>query len=194
LRTEQARLSGELQRLTAAGEGRALADARRAQDEARSLSEKLRAAQEELDAAEARAVELERKLSLQPAQPQAAPSEDELPTAEDAAEFLVPVLTREFYDSLERWDRRMQRAVFEKIHLLAQNWRHGSLRALQLEGVPDYYRIRVATDVRLIYQRKGSQLEILSLIDREDLDRYIRQARTRQGTERGKSEAPSKTS
>ena len=76
------------------------------------------------------------------------------------------------------------------MNLLAQNWRHGSLRALQLEGVPGYYRIRIATDVRLIYRREGAQLEILSLIDREDLDRYIRQARTRQGEARGKSEAP----
>ena len=73
----------------------------------------------------------------------------------------------------------MQRAAFDKIHRLATDWRHGSLRALQLEGVPGYYRIRVATDVRLIYRRDGNHLEILSLIDREDLDRYIRQARTR---------------
>src|SRR5216683_2161722 len=55
-----------------------------------------------------------------------------------------------------------------------------SLRAIALEGLPGYYRIRVATDVRLIYRRgEGNTLEILSLIDREDLDRYIRQARTR---------------
>jgi len=33
--------------------------------------------------------------------------------------------------------------------------------------------------VRLIYRRDGNHLEILSLIDREDLDRYVRQARTR---------------
>ena len=66
-----------------------------------------------------------------------------------------------------------------KIHRLGNDWRHGSLRALALEGVPGYYRIRVATDVRLIYRRDGNRLEVLSLIDREDLDRYIRQARTR---------------
>src|SRR5436305_10759730 len=29
---------------------------------------------------------------------------------------------------------RMQRAAFDKIHRLATDWRHGSLRALQLEG------------------------------------------------------------
>jgi glutamate racemase len=39
---------------------------------------------------------------------------------------------------------------------------------------------RVATDVRLIYRRKADDsVEILSLIDREDLDRYVRQAKTR---------------
>lgn len=191
LQAEHARVAGELKRLVAAGEGRALADARRSQDEARSLSEKLRAAEERLEEAEDRADAAERKLEQQSARPQPqAQSEDALPSAEEAAEFLVPVLTREFYDSIERWDRRLQRAAFEKIHLLAQNWRHPSLRALQLQGVPGYYRIRIATDVRLIYRREGGALEILSLIDREDLDRYVSQARTRQGESRGKSEAP----
>jgi len=55
--------------------------------------------------------------------------------AEEAAECVVPVLTREFYESIERWDRRMQRAAFDKVSLLARDWRHGSLRALALEGV-----------------------------------------------------------
>ena len=54
----------------------------------------------------------------------------------------------------------MQRAVFDKIHRLANDWRHGSLRALALEGVPGYYRIRVATAVRLIYRRDGGQLSL----------------------------------
>jgi Txe/YoeB family toxin of Txe-Axe toxin-antitoxin module len=104
----------------------------------------------------------------------------ELVSAEEAATFLIPIFTREFYDSIQRWDRRMQRAAFDKVSLLARDWRHGSLRALALEGLPGYYRIRIATDVRLIYRRgEGNALEILSLIDREDLDRYIRQARTR---------------
>jgi mRNA-degrading endonuclease RelE of RelBE toxin-antitoxin system len=111
----------------------------------------------------------------------AAPSEDEtLPSAEEAATFLIPIFTREFYDSIQSWDRRMQRAAFDKVSLLARDWRHGSLRAIALEGLPGYYRIRIATDVRLIYRRgEGNTVEILSLIDREDLDRYIRQARTR---------------
>jgi Txe/YoeB family toxin of Txe-Axe toxin-antitoxin module len=180
-RGDVSRLSAEVARLSAAGEGRALADARRYADEARALAEKLRAAEEARDAAEERVAQLERRLSQAPqavALPQPA-GEADLPTEEEAATFLVPVLTREFYDSIQRWDRRMQRAAFDKIHRLANDWRHGSLRALALEGVPGYYRIRVATDVRLIYRRDGNRLEILSLIDREDLDRYIRQARTR---------------
>jgi Txe/YoeB family toxin of Txe-Axe toxin-antitoxin module len=179
-RAEVARLSAEVARLSAAGEGRALADARRFADEARALAEKLRASEEAREAAEERAEQLQRRASQ--AQPLPLPqttNDAELPSEEEAATFLVPVLTREFYDSIQRWDRRMQRAAFDKIHRLANDWRHGSLRALPLEGVPGYYRIRVATDVRLIYRRDGSRLEILSLIDREDLDRYIRQARTR---------------
>jgi hypothetical protein len=181
LRAEQARLSAEVARLTAAGEGRALSDARRAMDEARALAEKLRTAEAELQAEVERRDLAEKRLRSAAAAPQAAAlAPEDLPSDEEAATFLVPVLTREFYDSIDRWDRRMQRAAFDKIHRLAHDWRHGSLRAIPLEGVPGYYRIRVATDVRLIYRRDGAQLEILSLIDREDLDRYIRQARTRQ--------------
>ena len=79
-------------------------------------------------------------------------------------------------------DRRIQRAAFKQAYLLAQDHRHPSLRALALEGLPGYYRVRVATDVRLLYRRTGdrqNEIEILSLIDREDLDRYVRQAKTR---------------
>jgi hypothetical protein len=180
LRAELERASAELSRLNAAGEGRAIADARRLADEARSLSEKLKAAVAERDMNEARVALLEKRLVAQPAAaPLATAVPDELPTEEEAASFLIPVFTREFYGSIDRWAPRMQRAAFDKIHLLAHDWRHGSLRAIALEGLPGYYRIRVATDVRLIYRRDGLKLEILSLIDREDLDRYIRQARTR---------------
>ncbi len=181
LRAELNRASSELARLTAAGEGRALSDARRLADENRSLSEKLRAAQEERETLRVQVHDLERRAAQAPAPaPAAVPPEAELVSAEEAATFLIPIFTREFYDSIQRWDRRLQRAAFDKVSLLARDWRHGSLRALALGGLPDYYRIRIATDVRLIYRRgEGNQLEILSLIDREDLDRYIRQARTR---------------
>jgi hypothetical protein len=108
---------------------------------------------------------------------------NEADDVEDApASWLMPIYTREFYDSLQGWDRRVQRAAFKQANLLAQDHRHGSLRALPLEGLPGYYRVRVATDVRLLYRRGERQnaIEILSLIDREDLDRYVRQAKTRQ--------------
>jgi mRNA-degrading endonuclease RelE of RelBE toxin-antitoxin system len=101
---------------------------------------------------------------------------------EDApANWLLPVFTPEFYDSLQGWDRRIQRAALKQAFLLSQDWRHPSLRALALEGLPGYYRVRVATDVRLIYRRGERQdtVELCSLIDREDLDRYVRQAKTR---------------
>lgn len=181
-RAEVSRLAADVARFSAAGEGRALADARRYADEARAVGEKLKLAEAEREGLEQRLAALEKRAAAPPAATaKAAPAPDDLPSAEDAAEFLVPVFTREFYDSIDRWDRRMQRAAFDKVQLLAHDWRHGSLRALALEGVPGYYRIRIATDVRLIYRRDGGKLEILSLIDREDLDRYIRQARTRQG-------------
>jgi len=108
------------------------------------------------------------------------------PAAEDAAveeaptTWLRPRFTQEFYDSLEGWDTRLQRAAFKQAYLLSENHRHPSLRALPLEGLPGYFRVRVATDVRLIYRRdEKTEVDILSLIDREDLDRYVRQAKTR---------------
>ena len=64
---------------------------------------------------------------------------------------------------------------------LADDCRHPSLRAIPLEGLPGHFRIRIASDVRLIYRPlDGGRVEILSLIDREDLQRYIRTAKTRQ--------------
>jgi mRNA-degrading endonuclease RelE of RelBE toxin-antitoxin system len=180
-RTELTRASADVARLTAAGDGRALSEARRLADESRSLSERLRIAVEERDALRAQLAQAQRATAA-PAAVNLAPAAEEeaLPSAEEASTFLIPIFTREFYDSIQRWDRRMQRAAFDKVSLLARDWRHGSLRAIALEGLPGYYRIRIATDVRLIYRRgEGNTVEILSLIDREDLDRYIRQARTR---------------
>jgi mRNA-degrading endonuclease RelE of RelBE toxin-antitoxin system len=167
----------------------AAAEAQRARATARDLEGKVAA----LEARLARQAERERELqaAADAAQAARARNEAERPAAQAAPEadepedapaaWLMPVYTREFYDSLEGWDRRIQRAAFKQANLLAQDHRHGSLRALPLEGLPGYYRVRVATDVRLLYRRTERQntIEILSLIDREDLDRYVRQAKTR---------------
>jgi hypothetical protein len=103
--------------------------------------------------------------------------------AAPAATWSLPVFSDEFYESIRRWDRKIVRNAFEKIYRLSEDWRHPSLRAIPLEGLPGCYRIRVATDVRLIYRPLDqNRVEIMSLIDREDLQRYIRQAKTRYGT------------
>jgi len=116
---------------------------------------------------------LEQAPSARPA-PAGTDGED-APSPGGGAGWHVPVFTAEFYDSIRRWDRRIVRSAFEKAHRLAEDWRHPSLRAIPLEGLPDYYRLRVATDVRLIYRLgDGGRVELLSLIDREDLPRYIR--------------------
>lgn len=183
-----AALRTEAARLREAGGDKGLhaeAEARRLSDESRSLSRKLHAAEARAEQAEERSAALEREAEelrqARPAAPAAAldaveSGPDEVP------DWVVPHFTREFYDSLKGWDRRQQRSAFEKAMLLARDRRHPSLRAIALEGVEGYYRIRVATDVRLIY-RLGERggVEILSLIDREDLDRYIKQAKTRPG-------------
>jgi hypothetical protein len=165
----------------------AAAEAQRARGVVRELEGKLAAAEARLARQEERGRALESELESARARAAAerpaaaaAPAEAEEPE-EAPATWLMPVYSREFYDSLDGWDRRIQRAAFKQANLLAQDHRHPSLRALPLEGLPGYYRVRVATDVRLLYRRGERQntIEILSLIDREDLDRYVRQAKTR---------------
>jgi hypothetical protein len=115
--------------------------------------------------------------------PARAAAENEGERAASIATWSLPVFSDEFYESIRRWDRKVVRNAFEKIYRLSEDWRHPSLRAIPLEGLPGCYRIRVATDVRLIYRPlEGNRVEIMSLIDREDLQRYIRQAKTRYGT------------
>ncbi len=162
-------------------------EAQRLRGEVRELEARAGALEARLERARDRERELEsevaRARSAAPAgSPSAAgPSAQPPEEPEDAATWLMPVYTREFYSSLEGWDRRIQRAAFKQAGLLALDHRHPSLRALALEGLPGYFRVRVATDVRLLYRRTDRQntIEILSLIDREDLDRYIKQAKTR---------------
>jgi hypothetical protein len=158
---EVARLTDELD--AAARRIRALeADVEEARESEAALAARLRALSEE-----------------RPSRPAGAAEESERP-APSGPGWSVPVFTDEFYESIRRWDRRVVRNAFEKVYRLAEDWRHPSLRAIPLEGLPDYYRIRVATDVRLIYRPlDGNRVEVLSLIDREDLQRYVRQAKSR---------------
>ncbi|HVO19548.1 MAG TPA: hypothetical protein VMU15_09850 [Anaeromyxobacter sp.] len=174
--------------LAAAQSTDAAADLQRARSALRELEGKVRGLESRLERQAFREADLTAALEQAEARgratgahPPPAPeaAEDELEEA--PATWLRPVFTREFYDSLEGWDLRIQRAAFKQANLLAQDHRHPSLRALPLEGLPGYYRVRVATDVRLLYRRgeRQNEIEILSLIDREDLDRYVRQAKTR---------------
>jgi len=186
-RRELARARTEVESLRASD---AISEAQRARGEARDLAGKVGSLESRVERLRERERELETEVERargSRADPVPDPRGERPPPVVDEAEgievetWLFPVYTREFYDSLEGWDRRIQRAAFKQAHLLALDHRHPSLRALPLEGLPGYYRVRVATDVRLIYRRPERQnvVEILSLIDREDLDRYIRQAKTR---------------
>jgi mRNA-degrading endonuclease RelE of RelBE toxin-antitoxin system len=186
-RREHARVRAEMDLLRTSDSA---LEAQRARAEAKDLAGKVGSLESRLERLRDRerelVAELDRSRSERagmPAEPRAEPlrSAAEESEAGEVETWLFPVYTREFYDSLDGWDRRVRRAAFKQAHLLALDHRHPSLRALPLEGLPGYYRVRVATDVRLIYRRPERQnvVEILSLIDREDLDRYIRQAKTR---------------
>jgi len=163
-------LRARLQSGTAAEVARLGEELESARRQSRSLEAELDETREreETLAARLRAIE-----QAAPARPAAA----ETPAIEPSpgAVWCTPIFTDEFYDSIRRWDRRIVRGTFEKVARLCEDWRHPSLRAIALEGLPGYHRIRIATDVRLIYRPiDGNRIEILSLIDREDLQRYIR--------------------
>jgi predicted nucleic acid-binding Zn-ribbon protein len=111
-----------------------------------------------------------------------APATEEAPPApvESGLPFQVPEFTPEFYESIEEWDDRVLKSAFEKVLMLAGNFAHPSLDAKAMQGAEGLYRIKIATDVRLLYRRKAARgIEILSLIDRENLNRYVRQYKRR---------------
>ena len=146
-------------------------------EELDAATRRTRALENDLDETRVREEELVSKLrALEQAGP-ARPVVTESSAMEPSpgAVWCTPIFTDEFYDSIRRWDRRIVRGTFEKVSRLCDDWRHPSLRAIALEGLPGYHRIRIATDVRLIYRPvDGNRIEVLSLIDREDLQRYIR--------------------
>jgi hypothetical protein len=172
-------LRGQVQEGTAGEVQRFRAELEAARRQQRSLEAELDEVRESEAALSAR---LRALAEERPARPAGAGDEAERAAVPTAA-WSLPVFSDEFYESIRRWDRKIVRNAFEKIYRLSEDWRHPSLRAIPLEGLPGCFRIRVATDVRLIYRPLDqNRVEIMSLIDREDLQRYIRQAKTRYGT------------
>jgi hypothetical protein len=153
------------------------AEVTRLGEELEAAGRRTRSLESELDETRSREEELETKLRALEQAGTSRPAVVETSAMEPSpgAVWCTPIFTDEFYDSIRRWDRRIVRSTFEKVSRLCEDWRHPSLRAIALEGLPGYHRIRIATDVRLIYRPiDGNRLEIRSLIDREDLQRYIR--------------------
>ena len=171
----------EIRSLRAQLAGGAAAELDRLRDALARSERRTRALEAELEEAREAEATLASRLRAgeQRAESTEAPDPSERPGSPST--WSLPVFSAEFYDSIRRWDRKIVRTAFEKIHRLADDWRHPSLRAIPLEGLPGHFRIRIASDVRLIYRPlEGGRVEILSLIDREDLQRYIRTAKTRQ--------------
>jgi len=178
LARERDALRGQLQEGTAGEVQRLKADLDASQRQQRSLAGELEEVRESEAGLSAR---LRALAEERPARGTGA-ADDGDRAAASTATWSLPIFSDEFYESIRRWDRKIVRNAFEKIYRLSEDWRHPSLRAIPLEGLPGCYRIRVATDVRLIYRPLDqNRVEIMSLIDREDLQRYIRQAKTRYG-------------
>jgi hypothetical protein len=184
LETERDRLARERDTLRAQLQAGTAGEVARLTGELETARRRLRSLEGELEEARESESALSARLRAQADErPARAVADDAARTAAPAAAWSMPIFTDEFYESIRRWDRKVVRNAFEKIYRLAEDWRHPSLRAIPLEGLPGCYRIRVATDVRLIYRPlDGNRVEVMSLIDREDLQRYIRQAKTRSGT------------
>lgn len=175
---ESVKLKADLERARGRAKGKSSEKQEREAQHLRDQVSTLAAREAELAAALEEA-KTSAPVAVESAAPQAE-EEEELPLEEAPPGWLLPTYSREFYDSLTGWDVRIQRTAFKQAYLLSENYRHPSLRALPLLGLEGYYRVRVATDVRLIYRRHDDDtIEILSLIDREDLDRYVRQAKAR---------------
>ena len=181
LETEHDRLREEREALRARLQSGTAGEVARLGDELEAAKRRARTLDSELEEAREAEATLAARLRALEAERTTRPAESaEERAASSGAGWSLPFFTDEFYESIRRWDRKIVRNAFEKIYRLAEDWRHPSLRAIPLEGLPDHYRIRVATDVRLIYRPlDGGRVEILSLIDREDLQRYIRQAKSR---------------
>jgi len=161
---------------------------RRRESEVENLKHEVEGLQKKLEEARRREAGMlaERRDVKTPADaiaPAPAPVEAPAAPVEPASGFQPPEFTPEFYESIEEWDERVVKTAFEKVLLLAGNFAHPSLDAKLLQGAEGLYRIKVATDVRLIYRRKPARgIEILSLIDRENLPRYVRQYKRRAHT------------
>jgi hypothetical protein len=156
---------------------------RKREAEVEGLKHEVGALRRKLEDARRREAEVlaERRDRKAPAEAPAPATEEPPPApAEPGLPFQVPEFTPEFYESIEEWDDRILKSAFEKVLLLANNFAHPSLDAKPMQGAEGLYRIKVGTDVRLLYRRKAARvIEILSLIDRENLDRYVRQYKRR---------------
>jgi len=179
---EELRAGEEARALLAARVDRdAVAEARLRTAEAERLAREAGALRRDLSDARRREAELTARVrEMEKAPVPQPPRVIEQPSAEPADPWLLPVFSGEFYDSVRGWDPRVLQTAFEKALLLAQSRSHPGLDAKPMHGVEGLYRIYVARDVRLFYRRSSDgRLEILSLVDREDLDRYIRAYKSR---------------
>ncbi len=170
----RAALASERNRDAVAEARRLAADAERQRREVENLLS-------ELVEARRREAELTTMLRARESGPAPSPARrSEEPVTEEVTPWIMPVFTSEFYESVRRWEARTVKAAFDKIRLLCTNLGHPGLDAKPIQGVDGLYRIFVAQDVRLFYRRRAAgQIEVLSLIDREDLDRYIRAYKSR---------------
>jgi len=157
------------------------AEARRRGAEAERLAREADSLRIDLSEARRREAELSARLrEVEKFPPPSPPREIEPPAPEPSDPWLLPVFSGEFYDSVRGWDPRVLQTAFEKVLFLAQSRSHPGLDAKPMHGVEGLYRIYVARDVRLFYRRMpDGRMEILSLIDRENLDRYLRAYKSR---------------
>ena len=68
-------------------------------------------------------------------------------------------LTRAFLEAVASLPASIQRAIERKLHFLAQNPRHNSLRLERLQGWPSHWKMRVNDSYRILLRQEGSAEE-----------------------------------
>ena len=106
--------------------------------------------------------------------------EREARASEEPERVRVPLLTAEFYDSLQSKDRRsVEQAVQALLHFCTEGPSYPGLEVKQLAGI-DLWSMRAAIKLRIYFRfLENGDIEVLELADREDQNTILRKRRDR---------------
>ena len=77
--------------------------------------------------------------------------------------------TKSFEKVLKKLSLKEQKAVAEKLKMLAENPYHPSLRTKKVQGLIDVFECSVNMDIRILWKHKGDRLILLIEIGHHDI-------------------------